>query len=184
MQALKRSILAIVTILVSVGALAFLVPAFAEAAPAWTTQPGVATSTLHANVRARAEWAHARHAERAARVRLSALIKGNGEPIVGGTVSAVSGSTLTVTTKSSIAYTVDAASATVIKDHATSTLASVAQGDAVVVQGTVNGTAITASSIIDQAATPAGTSRNSVTGAAHRFFGAVGGFFTRLFGFF
>ena len=189
MQALKRSILAIAAVLAGVGTLAFLVPAFAEAAPAGTTtQPGIATSTLHANVHARVEWAHAQHAWKHARDRANAsttpIIQGNGEPIIGGIVSTISSSTLTVATKSGITYTVDASSATVVKGHATSTLAQVAKGDAVIVQGTVNGTSVTASSVIDRPATPVSAKGNGVEGIAHRFFGGVRGFFARLFGFF
>ena len=187
MQALKRSILAIAAVLAGVGALAFLVPAFAEAAPAeTTTQPGIATSTLHANVHARVEWAHARHAWKHAKDRANAsttpIIQGNGEPVIGGVVSAISSSTLTVTTKSGIAYTVNASGATVVKDHATSTLSRVTQGDAVIVQGTMNGTSVTASSVIDSSAVPA--SEHGIMSAVHRFFGGVRGFFARLFGFF
>ena len=42
--------------------------------------------------------------------------------------------------------------ATVVKDNATSSISAIASGDNVIVQGTVNGTAVTASSVIDQGA--------------------------------
>ena len=79
-------------------------------------------------------------------------IKGNGEPVVGGDVTAISGTTLTITNTSNVTYTIDAASATVVVKGASSTLGNVAMGDTLVVQGTVNRTVRsgTASSIIDQ----------------------------------
>ncbi len=120
----------------------------------------------------------------------NSLIKGNGEPIVGGTVSALNNTTLTVTNKSGIAYTVNAASATIEKARAASSLASITVGDEVIIQGTVNGTAVIASSVIDQGS---GVSEeiNQIAGTpgAHQesaggFFGRIGGFFQHLFGFF
>jgi hypothetical protein len=81
-----------------------------------------------------------------------------------GTVSAVNGTTLTVsitndndaddTAGSPTTYTVDASSATVLKGDGTtkpasSTLSSVAVGDTVMIDGTVSGTSVTAKMIID-----------------------------------
>jgi hypothetical protein len=78
---------------------------------------------------------------------------------VHGTVSAISGNTLTVTstnpqTQVASTYTVDATSATVLKGDGTtkpaaSTLSAVAVGDNVSVEGTVSGTSVTAKMIID-----------------------------------
>jgi hypothetical protein len=118
------------------------------------------------------------------------IIQGNGEPVVGGSVTAISGTTLTVTNTSNVTYTIDAASATVVVKGASSTLTNVAIGDNVIVQGTVDGNAVTASSIIDQGAKSANAS--STNGQSHGggigasfggFFGAIGGFFQHLFGF-
>ena len=112
-------------------------------------------------------------------------IQGNGEPVVAGTVSAISGSTLTVSTKSNVTYTVDASSAKVVQGNGTASLSSVAVGDSVIIQGTVNGTAITASSVIDQKALPApGASGTDAHPQPHLgFFGSIGNFFSHLFGF-
>ncbi len=86
-----------------------------------------------------------------------------------GTVSAINGTTLTITSKgfagfgrpssttgsapttapAPTTYTVNASNATVTKGGASSTLSSVAVGDTVVVRGTVNGTSITATAIMD-----------------------------------
>lgn len=111
--------------------------------------------------------------------QMPAGITGNGEPVVGGNITAINGSTLTITNKSNVTYTVDATSATIMKRNATSTLSSIAIGDSIVVQGTVNGSSVTASTVIDQ-----GAPQTSSTSIVHSFMGAIGGFFTRLFGFF
>lgn len=50
---------------------------------------------------------------------------------------------------SSTIYAVDASNATVRKNNATSTVSAIAVGDRVLVRGTVNGTSVTAASIID-----------------------------------
>lgn len=111
-------------------------------------------------------------------------IQGNGDPVIGGTVSAVSSSTLTVTAKAGQTYAVNASGAKVVKPGVPSaTLSNISVGDAVIVQGTVNGTSVAASSIIDQAAAVgSGSDGNPPPGRG--FFGRIGGFFTRLFGFF
>lgn len=116
--------------------------------------------------------------------------QGDGEPIVGGSVTNINGTTLTITNASKITYTVDAAGSTVVLHGATSTLASIAVGDNIMIQGVVNGTSITASTILDQG------NMNHASGAPNvsrpqghggfdpfGFFGTIGGFFKHLFGF-
>ncbi len=116
-------------------------------------------------------------------------IQGNGEPVIGGNVTAVNGPTLTVTNRSNITYTVDASSAAVTKGNATSSLSSVSVGDSVIMQGTVNGTSVTASSVIDQGNGTVPPNSTSTGSGGHRMgfmgsiFGAIGGFFQHLFGF-
>ena len=122
---------------------------------------------------------------------VGANITGNGEPVIGGTVASISGTSLTITNKSNVTYSVDATNATVNKSGATSTVSAIAAGDAVIVQGTVNGTAVVASSVIDQGvaptASPSATPTTSGSGDHGGFFGnflgSIGGFFQRLFGF-
>jgi hypothetical protein len=111
------------------------------------------------------------------------IITGNGQPVVGGSVTAESGSILTITNKSNVTYSVDATSATIEKGNAASTLSSVAVGDTVIVQGAVNGSSITASSVIDQGATPAAGSTAPKPKGVMGFFSGIGGFFAHLFGF-
>jgi hypothetical protein len=83
-------------------------------------------------------------------------------PAVIGTVSAINSNTLTVTAKNWMrsrsttaapttvtTYTVDATNATVTKNGATTTLSAILIGDTVQVQGTVNGSTVTATAIRD-----------------------------------
>jgi hypothetical protein len=118
-------------------------------------------------------------------------LQGNGEPIVGGTVTAVNGAMFTVVTNTgNVTYSIDGTNATVLKGNATSSVSSVAVNDRVIVQGTVNGTAVTASTIIDQGAAPSksgngtSTSPHGMMGGIGGFFGGIGSFFQHLFGFF
>ena len=107
-------------------------------------------------------------------------IQGNGEPVIAGSISAVNGTTLTVTNASNVTYTVDASNAKIVKGGATIAATGVATGDSVVVQGTVNGTNVTASSVIDQGSNAAPRAPPAV---ASGFFGSIGNFFKHLFGF-
>lgn len=85
---------------------------------------------------------------------------GLGKLGVGGTVTAVNGSTITLAGKNNTTYTVDASSATIKKISAATvagtkptiadiTVAQVASGDTLMIEGTVNGTAVTAKTIFD-----------------------------------
>jgi hypothetical protein len=118
------------------------------------------------------------------------VIQGNGEPVIGGTVSTVSGNALTVTTaQGNVTYSVDVSSAVIKKDNATSSVSNIAVGDKVVVQGTVNGNSVAASSVIDsvagsaQASTTVSASSHS-NGGIGKIFNSIGNFFHNLFGFF
>ncbi len=118
--------------------------------------------------------------------RLAAVI-GNGQPVVAGTVSTVSGNTLTVTTSSNVTYTVDATSAKIFQGQSTTTLSNVVVGDKVVVQGTVNGASVTATIVIDQKVsngTPGseGLALSNIKQGGGMF-GGIGQFFMHLFGF-
>jgi hypothetical protein len=114
------------------------------------------------------------------------IITGNGEPVIAGSISAISGDTLTVTNASNVTYSVDATNAKIVKNGTSTALANITTGDNVVIQGVVNGTSVTASSVIDQgtgshSGTP--TTTPSKGGGAGGFLGAIGGFFKHLFGF-
>jgi len=108
-------------------------------------------------------------------------IQGNGQPVVAGTVSAISGSTITITNSGTATYTVDATNAKILQGKNTITISGIKVGDSIMVQGTVNGTFIAASTIIDQVklAAKAGIGQKPKMG----IFGSVGQFFRRLFGF-
>ena len=81
--------------------------------------------------------------------------RGMGRPAVMGTVSAISGNSITVTDKQSgTSYTVDATNAKVMKAATgsaptTSAVSDIAVGDTVMVQGTTSGTTVTATNIMD-----------------------------------
>lgn len=107
---------------------------------------------------------------------------GNGQPVVAGTVSAINGAILTITNKSNVTYTIDTANAKIMKDQNTILVSNIAVNDNVIVQGTVNGNAVVASTVIDQAQQ---TTNTSGTGEQpHKgFFSNVGLFFAHLFGY-
>ncbi len=118
--------------------------------------------------------------------RPSQIPQGNGQPIVGGAVTAVNGNILTVTNKSNVTYSIDATNASVTKSGASSTLSSIVTGDNIIAQGTVNGTSVTASSIIDQGSTASvqnGNGTMPISKPHQGFFGSIGSFFAHLFGF-
>lgn len=121
---------------------------------------------------------------------INPIIQGNGQPVIAGNVVTISGNTLTITNKSNVTYTVDATNAKIQKGNAISSVSNIATGDSVMVQGTVNGNSVTASSVIDQGQAPSAnaqtTGNNGSDNAAKPhpgFFGGIGQFFAHLFGF-
>ena len=65
-----------------------------------------------------------------------------------GTVSALSGNTITLTGKNGTTYTIDASTASVEK-VSSSSVSSIAVGDSLTINGTVSGSSVTAKNIID-----------------------------------
>ncbi len=111
------------------------------------------------------------------------LFVGNGQPVVAGNVTAINANTITITNKSNVTYTIDATNAKILKGGAaTATIANIAVGDSIVVQGTINGTAIVAASVIDQPA-PAAKTTEGTEKANGGFFHGVGNFLKGIFGF-
>lgn len=109
----------------------------------------------------------------------SPLIEGNGQPVIAGTVSSVNTSTIVITNKSNVSYTIDATNAKILgagKNQNALTIADIKTGDAIVVQGTINGTSVTAATILEGQAKASGQPQRG-------FFGGVGQFFIHLFGF-
>lgn len=117
------------------------------------------------------------------------VIQGNGQPVVAGKITTISGNSITITNASNVTYTVDATNAKFVVRGATSpTILSVVIGDNVVIQGTVNGNSIVASSVLDQKAkTNNGTVNFSGNPKPRDFMGGmmngIGNFFKHLFGF-
>ena len=124
-----------------------------------------------------------------------------------GTVASISGTSITVTGRvassggTAPTYTVDASSATVTKNGANSSVSDIAVGDTIMVQGTVNGTSVTATTIRDgQPQAGSGQQKPSSQGSANAqnnnssgnspttssgnsFWDSIVGFFKHLFGF-
>ncbi len=109
-------------------------------------------------------------------------ITGNGEPVVAGVISAINGNSITITNKSNVTYTVDATNAKISQgQNASGTISNLTVGDSILTQGTVNGTSVAATTIIDQ--TNKNSNSASTPGAAKGFLSGVGQFFMHLFGF-
>ncbi len=114
------------------------------------------------------------------------MMEGNGQPIIGGTVSVISDTTITITNKSNTSYTVDASSANITKADKKISVSDIAVGDSVLVQGAINGTSVTAATITDQSFAAHGTSTEKKINDNQKpsgFFRGIGNFFAKLFGF-
>jgi hypothetical protein len=113
-----------------------------------------------------------------------AMMQGNGQPVVAGTIASISGNSVILSTKTNLSYTIDVTSAKVLKMGAASSVATLTTGDFVVVQGAINGTAVVATTVMDQGAAkqpPANGNSQGPKGAG--FMGGIGNFFKHLFGF-
>ncbi len=109
-------------------------------------------------------------------------ITGNGQPVMLGTISSINGSSVTITNKSNVSYTVDATNARIVKGNTTIAVSSLSPGDTVIVQGAVNGSAVTATSIIDTMK-PIKSANDDGGPNGGGFMGAIGRFFSKIFGF-
>ena len=109
---------------------------------------------------------------------------GNGQPIVAGNVSTISGNTLTVNTGTDVTYTVDVTNAKFNQGQNVITLADVKTGDRVIVQGTVNGTTIIASNVMDQTRVNTNNQNSDNQNKPKQgLFSRIGGLFSHMFGF-
>lgn len=119
-----------------------------------------------------------------------ANIKSNGQPVIEGKITAISDTTITVSsaapanstggsTAAAVVYTVDASKATIAKAGVSAaTVTNLSVGDMVIIQGAVNGSAVVAATIIDHPMQTGGDGENRGPG----FFHAIGNFFSRIFG--
>lgn len=110
------------------------------------------------------------------------LITGNGLPVVAGTVTSINGNTFIITNKSNVSYTIDATNAKITQGQNTILATNITVGDMVIIQGTVNGNNVTATSVNDQVK-PASSPSNTTTPAHKSFFSGIGSFFSHMFGF-
>lgn len=117
------------------------------------------------------------------------IIQGNGQPVVAGKVSAISGNTITISNASNVTYSIDATNSKfVVAGVATPAISNVAVGDSVVAQGTVNGTNVVATTVIDQKPRPANATETENDNSKPQGFmggmmGGIGNFFKHMFGF-
>lgn len=115
-------------------------------------------------------------------------IVGDGNPIVGGKVTALSGNSITIKNASNVTYTVDATNAKIVKQGATSTISSILVGDNLMVQGPVSGSSITATFVRDQGVDQNNNLTENKDGKENKkvgagFWGDFRGFFRNIFGF-
>lgn len=116
------------------------------------------------------------------------MMTGDGNPIVGGKVTALSGNSITIKNASNITYTVDATNAKIVKQGATSTISSILVGDNLMVQGPVSGSSITATFVRDQGVDQNNNLTENKDGKENKkvgagFWGGFRGFFKNIFGF-
>lgn len=102
---------------------------------------------------------------------------GDGKPVVEGKITLINGNTITITNKSNIVYTIDATNAKIFVNNASGTISSLQTNSEIVVQGTVNGTNITATSIMIH------QNKENMPETKPGFFQRTKGFFKRMFGF-
>jgi hypothetical protein len=108
-------------------------------------------------------------------------IQGNGQPVIAGTISSISSSTVVVSNKAGATYSVDATNAKIQqKGNQSASISSLKVGDSVVVQGAVNGNNIVATTIIDG---QVNAGENSSQSHLSNLFSGIGRFFRSLFGF-
>ena len=115
------------------------------------------------------------------------VVQGNGQPIVAGKVTAISGNIITITNQSNVTYTIDATNATITKGNEKSVISNVAVGDQVIAQGTINGNSVVASSVIDRGGVKAIETETEkpagfMNGMMNRMMGGFKNFF-HMFGF-
>ena len=107
-------------------------------------------------------------------------ITGNGQPIIAGTVTSVSGNTVVITNNSNASYTIDATNAKIVQGSNTILVSGITVGDVVIVQGSINGNNVVASSITDRVKQTNTTDKAKTNKG---FFNMMGSFFGHMFGF-
>ncbi len=112
------------------------------------------------------------------------LPAGNGQPVVAGNITSINGSSIVISNKSNVQYNIDASNAKISKAGvASGSISNLSVNDPVVVQGSVSGNSVVASTILDQVR-PAPASDTGAKLTPNRgFFGGIGQFFSHMFGF-
>ena len=113
--------------------------------------------------------------------------RGDGQPVIMGIVDDVNGATLRIKNSGDLSYTVDISGATIRTGRNTSDTENIQKGDAVVVQGEVNGTNMNATLVIDRTShyknnNPSTKNSTSSVWRGFSIFSNVKNFFSNLFG--
>ncbi|MEI6659799.1 MAG: hypothetical protein WCK91_00020 [bacterium] len=135
---------------------------------------------------------------------------GSGQPVVAGSITSITGNSVVITNKGNVTYTVDVTSAKILAGDKAGTVADLKVGDMIIVQGAISGTSVTATTVLDGKPKMENVNTNTNVsggegdqggqgqmgqgdnqdGGAPKpqqkpkgFFGSVGGFFGRIFGF-
>ena len=113
----------------------------------------------------------------------------NGQPVVTGNITSTNGDSISISNRENVTYTVDATNANIQeRGIGTTTVSSLKTGDSLIVQGVVNGTSVTASTVVDNGVLPAPGNASSTEGRGPAGFvgglvSKIGGFFSHIFKF-
>jgi len=113
-----------------------------------------------------------------------ASMTGNGQPIVGGKVMAISGTVIALANNGGALYTIEASGAKIIREGKETAFGTIQIGDGLIVQGTINGTSVTAATIIDSGAPKTLLNTQPAEQPNKKPFEGFSNLFTRLFHFF
>ena len=107
------------------------------------------------------------------------LASGDGQPVIVGKVSSLNGNTLTITNQNNQTYTIDATNAKILKNNTASSIGNIIINDQIIAQGTINGSNITATQIIDHSE-KVDTAQNQTTHTG--VLNSIKSFFGKMFG--
>jgi hypothetical protein len=117
----------------------------------------------------------------------SGISTGTGEPVVMGKVTDIdeSDGKIEIANNNSVTYEIDLSDAKITKDGKTITISDISEDDVVLVQGTIDGNDVTASSLSVQSEKGNSQSNddNNLNGQKTGFFHKIGNFFSKFFGF-
>ena len=116
---------------------------------------------------------------------IASNFSGNREPVIAGILTSKNGNSFVITTRSGIVYTIDVTSAKImLTGNSAGTITDLQNGDSLVVEGTVGGSAVVATTVFDEKSLqPSSSSTIPLHAERENISSRVGGFFKKLFGF-